>query len=217
MVDASSQSRTAVWKGVIALWWSCSQLCVPRSLSTELGRFGNLILYLGRLPLTGNHPFTLAVCMAAHSAWIDLSIVRKKPFLFCQLIFFFFFKHKSFFVSEPLELNRKTKTTAVINATWQHFFSFLSQMRTLQPISGIPRIGEWLAHKKDKSYGELNLAPILWNVSTYLSGRRQACLSVKASQQDGAWYLFCPTLWCTKGVDGVTLRGSIFQGVCWTS
>jgi len=157
-------------------------------------------------------------CVYGCSLCMNWSVNCEKEAIFVLPVnFFFFFKHKSFFVSEPLELNRKTKTTAVINATWQHFFSFLSQMRTLQPISGIPRIGEWLAHKKDKSYGELNLAPILWNVSTYLSGRRQACLSVKASQQDGAWYLFCPTLWCTKGVDGVTLRGSIFQGVCWTS
>lgn len=56
-------------------------------------------------------------------------------------------------------------------------------MRTLQPISGIPRIGEWRAHKKDKLYGELNLAPILWNVSTYFSSAYQKAKHAFVSRQ----------------------------------
>lgn len=95
---------------------------------------------------------------------------------FVSLTFFFLSFFPSYvFVSELLKLNKKIKKhPAFINATWQCVYFFLLQMRTLQPISGIPRIGEWLALKKDKLYGELNLVPILWNVSTYLSSG-QAC------------------------------------------
>lgn len=56
------------------------------SLSVGLGKFWNLILYLGRSPLTGSHIFTLAMCLSAHSAEIDLPSIQEKLFIFCQLI-----------------------------------------------------------------------------------------------------------------------------------
>lgn len=116
--------------------------------------------------------------------------------------------------------NKQTKKSnpATINVKYYVtiFFSFLLQMRTLQPISGIPKIVEWLAHRKDKLCGELNLALILWNVSTYLPSVRQACHCVKGSHPDSAWYTLCQTLIKQINWLYISKQQHIFQCVCQT-